>query len=185
MNMKLHSLITPASLLTAGVFSTSANAATVIETDLDATFGGTQITLAGAPSPQYTFFLEGGMFGTTKAYLVGNDGALISGPGVVVVGPTTSTFSQRYATNDGIFGYEGNLDLRFSSLGVAYEGTAAIVNNGYTIDRITFDAVNVVGGPVAGAVPEPATWAMLILGFGIAGSAMRRARRNQPALATA
>lgn len=32
-----------------------------------------------------------------------------------------------------------------------------------------------------GAVPEPATWAMMILGFGIAGAAMRR-RRN-PALA--
>ncbi|MFZ5721815.1 MAG: PEPxxWA-CTERM sorting domain-containing protein [Pseudomonadota bacterium] len=34
---------------------------------------------------------------------------------------------------------------------------------------------------VAGAVPEPATWAMMILGFGAAGSILRR-RRNAAAL---
>lgn len=32
-----------------------------------------------------------------------------------------------------------------------------------------------------GAAPEPATWAMLILGFGIAGAALRRRRRADPA----
>lgn len=34
----------------------------------------------------------------------------------------------------------------------------------------------VVGGP-AGAVPEPSTWTSFILGFGLIGSAIRRARR--------
>lgn len=32
-----------------------------------------------------------------------------------------------------------------------------------------------------GAVPEPATWAMLILGFGLVGGAMRSAKRRQTA----
>jgi len=32
-----------------------------------------------------------------------------------------------------------------------------------------------------GAVPEPATWAMMLLGFGAVGFAMRR--RQRPALA--
>ncbi|HEU4650591.1 MAG TPA: PEPxxWA-CTERM sorting domain-containing protein [Croceibacterium sp.] len=37
---------------------------------------------------------------------------------------------------------------------------------------------------LSGAVPEPATWAMLIFGFGAIGSVLRRSRRH-PALATA
>ena len=36
----------------------------------------------------------------------------------------------------------------------------------YSIDNIVFDA--------AGGVPEPSTWALLVLGFGAAGAAMRR-----------
>ena len=42
-----------------------------------------------------------------------------------------------------------------------------------------------VGGSItltslAGAVPEPATWAMLVLGFGVMGGAMRsRTRKSQ------
>jgi hypothetical protein len=34
----------------------------------------------------------------------------------------------------------------------------------------------------AGAVPEPGTWAMMLLGFGLVGGAMRSARRKQKAL---
>lgn len=37
--------------------------------------------------------------------------------------------------------------------------------------------------PYGGAVPEPATWAMLILGMGVVGSAMRRKARVAHALA--
>jgi hypothetical protein len=32
--------------------------------------------------------------------------------------------------------------------------------------------------PVNGAVPEPASWAMMLAGFGLAGAAMRRARKT-------
>ena len=34
-------------------------------------------------------------------------------------------------------------------------------------------------GDLVAAVPEPATWALMILGFGIVGSALRRRRRAQ------
>lgn len=37
--------------------------------------------------------------------------------------------------------------------------------------------------PVVAAVPEPATWLMLILGFGIVGGTLRSRRRNRTALA--
>ncbi len=40
-----------------------------------------------------------------------------------------------------------------------------------------------VGDPVNGAVPEPASWAMLLLGFGVIGAAARR--RQNGAMATA
>lgn len=40
-------------------------------------------------------------------------------------------------------------------------------------------------GSVAGAIPEPGTWAMLILGFLGIGSAMRRSRRVRAALVAA
>lgn len=36
-------------------------------------------------------------------------------------------------------------------------------------------------GTLAFAVPEPATWAMMISGFGIAGAALRARRRKRPA----
>jgi hypothetical protein len=35
----------------------------------------------------------------------------------------------------------------------------------------------VPGGPVAGAVPEPVTWASMVLGFGLLGAALRGRRR--------
>ena len=43
--------------------------------------------------------------------------------------------------------------------------------------------VSVTGSSVTGGVPEPATWAMMIAGFGLAGSALRR-RRTATATAT-
>lgn len=50
----------------------------------------------------------------------------------------------------------------------------------------TFQLFNVAGGraelrvtSIRAAVPEPATWAMMIGGFGMVGGAMRSARRKQ------
>ncbi len=48
-----------------------------------------------------------------------------------------------------------------------------------TLDDLNFEAV--IG--VAGAVPEPATWLMMIFGFGLVGGAMRY-RQRQPAKVT-
>ena len=40
------------------------------------------------------------------------------------------------------------------------------------------------GVSMTAAVPEPATWAMMVLGFGVIGRAMRRGvRRQAPAIA--
>jgi hypothetical protein len=47
-------------------------------------------------------------------------------------------------------------------------------DDGFKIASITVNAT-----PTTPAVPEPATWAMMLIGFGTLGSAMRRSRRRQ------
>lgn len=42
-----------------------------------------------------------------------------------------------------------------------------------------FDILNVGEAAEVGAVPEPSTWAMMLLGFGFVGGAMRSAKRRQ------
>ena len=49
---------------------------------------------------------------------------------------------------------------------ITFSGSAP--NDGVFFDRLRF------GGTPGGVVPEPATWAMMILGFGAAGSMIRR-----------
>lgn len=47
----------------------------------------------------------------------------------------------------------------------------------YSQQNVTYAGIqNVVLPPPPGAVPEPATWGMMILGFAMAGTAMRRRR---------
>ena len=49
---------------------------------------------------------------------------------------------------------------------------------------MAFSGITVAGVPVGNAVPEPGTWAMMLLGFGAVGFAMRR-RRAVPRLKAA
>jgi hypothetical protein len=52
-------------------------------------------------------------------------------------------------------------------------GTAAINgNNGFDLDAVGFANFALVSNPI----PEPASWAMMIAGFGLAGAAARRRR---------
>lgn len=66
---------------------------------------------------------------------------------------------------------------------------SATASGGEIIQSISFDAnasagvtdirqVRILGAGVGTPLPEPATWAMMLLGFGAAGFAMRRSRRK-------
>ncbi len=70
----------------------------------------------------------------------------------------------------------------FNKYTIAFSGTArSVLFQGAAFDDITIGAPG--GGPGVGGVPEPASWALLIAGFGLTGAAMRRRRALPAALA--
>ncbi|MBP6878970.1 MAG: PEP-CTERM sorting domain-containing protein [Phenylobacterium sp.] len=76
----------------------------------------------------------------------------------------SQTFDLALNGNDGGASYFGFTDAQgFSSITISRPGVDA-----WGIDNVTYG--------VGSAVPEPATWAMMITGFGLAGSALRRRR---------
>ncbi len=90
------------------------------------------------------------------------------------------------ATNVGApGGYQNSEKISFAFLGMGYDPN---LNDTF---NITLSLTGLPGGDVASvtnvvqvgsglAVPEPATWAMLIVGFAGVGAGLRRARKAQP-----
>lgn len=69
----------------------------------------------------------------------------------------------------------------FSPSGVSFSGIGKSISFAGVANQIVFDDVTfgsaIPGQPTGGnGVPEPATWAMMIAGFGMAGVALRRRR---------
>lgn len=64
----------------------------------------------------------------------------------------------------------------FNTFSLAFAGTAKSVVFGGTVNQQVFDDFTFGSTIVGGAVPEPASWALMIGGFGLAGAAMRRRR---------
>jgi hypothetical protein len=62
----------------------------------------------------------------------------------------------------------------WTAVGVTFSGTAFSIDFGGTANQTGFD--NITFGSASPAIPEPATWAMLIAGFGLVGHAARRRR---------
>jgi len=109
-------------------------------------------------------------FGDDKAsFLESNDGfsQVAPSPGSQAVGTPNETFK------DGVGSLsDGYYHLRFDLDGLTRYGYATVSNGGTTLDSVTY------------AVPEPSSWALMILGFGATGAAMRR-RRQPSALVNA
>ena len=59
----------------------------------------------------------------------------------------------------------------------------AFAGNDFALDDIYLGTTSIVNPPV-GSVPEPATWALLILGFGVIGGSLRN-RQESPVVAAA
>lgn len=97
----------------------------------------------------------------------------------------TSEILFRLIDDDGQFSATPPTTLDFASLDTSRAEfairRAGGVGTGYKISRIggsegLISPLNIRETPGAGVVPEPGTWAMLVIGFGIVGTSLRRRR---------
>lgn len=92
--------------------------------------------------------------------------------------PYARVVSSGFITDDFASMYDQNGTLLYAG------SSAGGVVNGYgLVTRLTVDYVNIGGGPSSFgftffSIPEPSTWAMMLLGFGAAGAALRRRRER-------
>ncbi|MBB5687843.1 PEPxxWA-CTERM sorting domain-containing protein [Sphingobium boeckii] len=115
-----------------------------------------------------------------------------------IFGQPTTNFVDRstltFGRNDQYGAFAAATPIRFSNgenfIGLqATSGGSIFYGFAYTSDNIlkSYGFENVAGRAItattAGPVPEPATWAMMLTGFGAVGSAMRRRRSLKPQFA--
>lgn len=98
---------------------------------------------------------------------------------------TDSLFLRLYDSSDNLLAFDtdvipssftGLVTLSASAAGTAYAifgGIGAFDESNVYADNLVFD----------GAVPEASTWAMMIMGLGVAGGALRRARKTRVSFA--
>lgn len=89
-----------------------------------------------------------------------------------------SFFATPFTASGIAVGNNSNLFLTSANSIYEYSFGGALLNTmTFPVTSIAYTAIDVKS--VGGVVPEPATWAMLIAGFGMVGSAMRRRRSAQ------
>jgi hypothetical protein len=172
MSIKSRILAT-AVVLSAIVISIPAQAAIVVENyTFTATTGNTIVsTESGSFSLSYDNALAFNPVLTAINYSIGstvfnlgNAAALASGSGFLVYGTQSGT-SVVNGTDDFFLGnYVGDF---FAFAQQSSPGELGLAGNFYNVGSASISLVT-------GAVPEPASWAMLIAGFGLVGGTMRR-----------
>jgi hypothetical protein len=129
-----------------------------------------------------TFDLSGSQRGSTEDVNYGflsQSGAMIYEDVTITIGGNPFLFGDINSTNldATTFSIPSNYGFTTFSLSFtasvagsfkAYIGSPSADNVGVIIDNVSIDRV------APGAVPEPATWGMMIGGFALAGAAMRR-----------
>jgi hypothetical protein len=148
--------------------------------------------IPGGPGAQLLFFLSGpaATMNVAAGFTTGFafDYSAVNNPGVINVwsglndtGTLLATLALPTTPNGaGIPGCFGTNFCPYVPIDVAFAGTAMSVDFGGTENQIAF--ANVTLGSTTPGVPEPASWALMLVGFGGLGMALRSRRR--PASAT-
>lgn len=175
--MNVAKALKPSMIFAAGTFATGAHAATTIDTtSYSSMIPGSQIALAGASTPQYSFVKGVSSITSVNYVLTGLHGATVtatgqtapffpSNPSGMVSSVVTGVKSDTPSLTDQYYG------LAFQANNVDYTGYAKLNGAGDTISEIDYK-------PMVASVPEPETWALMVAGFGGMGLAMRRRRRQ-------
>ena len=157
---------------------------------IDSDAGGTG-NIANEPSGDTVlFFLSGGAatmnvaagFQTGFSFFYSANGAAFVRvyDGLNATGNVLAQLDLASQFDTGCTGDPNGQYCNWTPIGVLFEGTAFSVDFGGTANRVAFDNVTFgsdrPGGGGGGVIPEPATWAMMIAGFGLVGGAMRRRR---------
>ena len=153
-------------------FAAPANATSFLNVGIDGTlFGTTQVTLCNSASPVECLFENGGAY---RADTFRSDFGRQLGMMVLIEGANAFSFGHPRATglytgtilNDHGYLTGSNLWFSFEDSNSRFGGIGA---------RSTFASASSFN--VSGGVPEPSTWAMMLLGFGAIGTTLRRKRR--------
>jgi hypothetical protein len=134
--------------------------------------GAATMNVAAGFDTGFSFFYSGDLAGTVNVY------SGLNGTGDLLA-------SLVLAANAGNCSGDpnGTPYCNWTNFGVLFSGTAHSVDFSGTADRIGFDNITLGSNVAGGAVPEPGTWAMMLLGFGAIGVAFRRRRARRLQLA--
>lgn len=136
--------------------------------------GATSTTLDGLTTAQSSVTIAGNMFAAGSVF--GADGESLYSVDVAtgaltLLGSTGVTSEALSFDSDGTLFSHGNDGFLYTIDLATLSGTQI----GSTASNLVFGLAAQQG--LAGAVPEPATWAFMIFGFGAIGGAMRRQRK--------
>lgn len=181
-----------AGLGTIGLLMSSTAVAAPVITNVGASFATSPITFTSGDS-SFTFSGTGDPFGPL-AVQTGGTGQINT-----IFGQPTTNFPDRgfltFGPNDQYAAFESATPVRFSNGGnliglratlgsdvfYGFAFTTDSVLNSYGFETVAGRAIN-PNEALAAPVPEAATWAMMLCGFGLVGAGLRRTR-SKPAFA--
>ncbi len=93
-------------------------------------------------------------------------------PTVFTIGVNGETFNANSSASPSFFGYSATSPFSSLTISVPFSMSSGSVFYFPTIDNFSFES-----NSVSGAVPEPETWAMMMIGLGLVGGTLRRQRK--------